>query len=189
MEDSFVNSKLTTFFNSMDGWGVFTCEFLVMPVVFEHGPDHYYVVWETRCASETPTLEWWANDTPVGGANTSLHVVNAQYRMIDKSHHRYSAIIGPVGLATKVNYRSFVQNLSTGNYTITRRNETELTQVLVMADNQSESDEFRQVLTAIQGHYGKNNVPDAILHAGDMVQTVDELNNWNSYLFTPMEDN
>ncbi|KAJ2584397.1 hypothetical protein GGH95_000408 [Coemansia sp. RSA 1836] len=171
LEDLEIKRSLTAFINSTGGWGVLACGFIKLPIVFEHGPDHYYVVWESGCAANKSSLEWWANDTPIGGANVSHHVVNAQYKMIDKAHHRYSAIIGPVGLATKVHYKSFSQNLSTGDFTITRRNETELTRILVIADNQDESNEFRQVLSSIQNYYGKGNAPDAILHAGDSVQT------------------
>ncbi|KAJ2746595.1 hypothetical protein GGI20_001244 [Coemansia sp. BCRC 34301] len=159
-----------------------------MPVVFEHGPDHYYVVWETRCVAERSTLEWWANNTPVGGSNSSLHVVDAQYKKINKSHHRYSAIIGPVGHATTVRYKATIQNLSTNDYTITRRNETELTQAMVIGDNQSGSSQFRQILHSIQGHYGADSVPDVILHVGDSVRSVDNLDYWYTYLFSPLED-
>ncbi|KAJ2461103.1 hypothetical protein GGF42_000407 [Coemansia sp. RSA 2424] len=188
LEDLEIKRNLTALINSTGGWGVLACGFIKLPIVFEHGPDHYYVVWESGCAANKSSLEWWANDTPVGGANVSRHVVNAQYKMIDKAHHRYSAIIGPVGLATKVHYRSFSQNLSTGDFTITRRNETELTRILVIADNQDESNEFRQVLSSIQNHYSKGNAPDAILHAGDSVQTASKLDHWQDHLFSPLED-
>ncbi|KAJ2637705.1 hypothetical protein GGF44_002905 [Coemansia sp. RSA 1694] len=171
LENLEIKRSLTAFVNSTGGWGVLACGFIKLPIVFEHGPDHYYVVWESGCAANKSSLEWWANDTPIGGANVSHHVVNAQYKMIDKAHHRYSAIIGPVGLATKVHYKSFSQNLSTGDFTITRRNETERTRILVIADNQDGSNEFRQVLSSVQNYYGKGNAPDAILHAGDSVQT------------------
>ncbi|KAJ2381424.1 hypothetical protein H4S02_006212, partial [Coemansia sp. RSA 2611] len=157
-------------------------------MVFEHGPEHYYVVWETSCPAVGSSLEWWLDDVPGSGSSMLRHFVKAQYKMVDKSHHRYSAIIGPAGHATKVHYTSNSLGKSTPLYSIARRNETELTRVLVIADNQNGPTEFRRVLTSIQSHYGSSSVPDAILHVGDAIQDVHKLSDWQNQLFSPLED-
>ncbi|KAJ2889360.1 hypothetical protein GGI21_000553 [Coemansia aciculifera] len=169
----------------MDGQGVYLCKTRKLPMVFEHGHEHYYVVWETSCPSNGSSLEWWVDDE----SNGSRHFVKAQYKMIDKSHHRYSVIIGPVGLASEVHYRAISHNKPIAQHSITRRSKDEQTRILVIADNQNGPTEFRRVLTSIQNHYDKSNsVPDAILHVGDSVQNVGKLGDWQNQLFSPLED-
>ncbi|KAJ2489005.1 hypothetical protein IWW37_004333 [Coemansia sp. RSA 2050] len=172
----------------MDDWVIISHEFQKLPMVFEHGQEQYYVVWETNKPASESLLEWWVDTLPSNKQDRAHHVVEAQYKLLDESHHRYSAIIGPVGLASAVHYRCTTSTASTKEYTIARRSKTELTQILVISDNQHGDDVFRQVLAAIQNHYGRNVFPDAILHAGDSVQHVERLEDWQDQLFSPLED-
>ncbi|KAJ2334063.1 hypothetical protein GGI00_002026 [Coemansia sp. RSA 2681] len=188
LQDAQVQTLLSKLLDWMDGRGVYLCNVRKLPMVFEHGHEHYYVVWETSCPVNGSSLEWWADDVPGGEPNTSHHFVKAQYKIINNSHHRYSAIIGPVGLASKIHYRSTSHSKLTAQYSITRRSKDDLTRILVIADNQNGPTEFRKVLTSVQKHYGKGNVPDAILHVGDSVQRVRKLDDWQSQLFSPLED-
>ncbi|KAJ2686588.1 hypothetical protein IWW39_003530 [Coemansia spiralis] len=188
LEDSQIRTLLSTFVDWLEDRGVYMCHIRKLPMVFEHGPEHYYVVWETSCPANGSSLEWWLDGTPDNGSSILRHFVQAQYKMIDKSRHRYSAIIGPAGHATKVHYASNSLGKSTPLYSIARRNETELTRVLVVADNQNGPTEFRRVLASIQSHYGSNSIPDAILHVGDVVRKVDKLSHWHSQFFSPLED-
>ncbi|KAJ2024675.1 hypothetical protein IW146_005957 [Coemansia sp. RSA 922] len=189
LQDSQVETLLSIIHDWLDGQGFYACKIRKLPMVYEHGHEHYYVVWETGCPTNGYSLEWWTDDVlPGDGSSTSYHFVKAQYKMIDKSHHRYSVIIGPVGLATKVHYRTTSHSKATAQYSITRRNETELTRVLVIADNQNGPAEFRKVLSSVRKHYGSNNVPDAILHVGDSLQNTNKLSDWQNQLFSPLED-
>ncbi|KAJ2457693.1 hypothetical protein GGI03_006030 [Coemansia sp. RSA 2337] len=188
LQDSQVQTLLSMLLGWLDGQGFYVCKIRKLPMVYEHGHEHYYVVWETSCPANGYSLEWWTDDVPGNRSSTSHHFVKALYKMIDKSHHRYSVIIGPLGLATKVHYRTTSHSKATAQYSITRRNETELTRVLVIADNQNGPAEFRKVLSGIRKHYGSNNVPDVILHVGDGLQDPRKLSDWQNQLFSPLED-
>ncbi|KAJ2659478.1 hypothetical protein IW148_004211 [Coemansia sp. RSA 1199] len=160
---------------------MYPCRFHKLPMLFEHGDNYYYVVWETSCTSGAPLLEWWYDDA-------SRHSIEPWYRKIDDTHHRYTAIFGPVVNISHVHYKVNNYRLSTKQYTIVRRGEAELNRVLVIADNQNGPTEFRKVLTGIQQYYGASSKPDTILHVGDAVQNVGSLSNWQRQLFAPMED-
>ncbi|KAJ2797526.1 hypothetical protein H4S07_005925, partial [Coemansia furcata] len=178
-------------FSTLQGWvnkwDILSLEFRKLPMVFEHGQEHYYVVWETSSAADEFSLEWWTDTMASSKQGGAHNIVKAQYKVLGESHHRYSAIIGPTGLASKVHYRCTSNNASTDEYTIARRSEIELTRILVISDNQNGDEEFRQVLTGIQNHYGSH-VPDAILHTGDSVQYASRLEDWQNQLFSPLED-
>ncbi|KAJ2886646.1 hypothetical protein H4R27_000509 [Coemansia aciculifera] len=172
----------------MGDWGVISRGFQKLPMVFEHDQEYYYVVWEMSFPVSEFSLEWWTDTMSSSKKGGAHNIIKAQYKMLDQSHHRYSAIIGPVGLASKVHYKCTSKSAWTNEYTISRRCETELTRVLVISDNQNGPTEFRQVLTGIQNHYGKGGVPDTILHVGDSVQYADRFEDWQNQLFSPLED-
>ncbi|KAJ2746405.1 hypothetical protein GGI20_001401 [Coemansia sp. BCRC 34301] len=188
LQDSHVQTLLSKLRDWMDGQGVYMCKIRKLPMVFEHGHEHYYVVWETSCPANGSSLEWWVDDVSGDETSTLHHFVKAQYKMVDQTHYRYSAIIGPVGLASKVHYRSASHSKPTAQYSITRRSKDELTRVLVIADNQNGPTEFRKVLASIQNHYGSHITPDAIFHVGDSVQDVRKLGDWQNQFFSPLED-
>ncbi|KAJ2351543.1 hypothetical protein GGH92_001763, partial [Coemansia sp. RSA 2673] len=85
----------------MNYWGILSRGFQKLPMVFEHDQDHYYIVWETSFSVSEFSLEWWTDAIPISKQVRRHNIVKAQYKMIDESHHRYSAIIGPVGHTTK----------------------------------------------------------------------------------------
>ncbi|KAJ1998573.1 hypothetical protein GGI04_004939 [Coemansia thaxteri] len=116
------------------------------------------------------------------------HYIEPQLKRIDDTHHRYTAIIGPVGNASQIHYRATSYSMSTKHYSISRRSEAELTQVLVISDNQNGPTEFRNILSSIRRHYGSHSTPDLILHVGDSVQNVRKLNDWQKQFFSPLED-
>ncbi|KAJ1797856.1 hypothetical protein LPJ59_002870 [Coemansia sp. RSA 2399] len=156
-------------------------------MAFDHGDDHYYIVWETTCASGTPILEWWSDANNSTGA--SRHAIAPQYRKIDRNHHRYSAIFGPVIGYPRVHYRVSNHSFPTEQYTINRPNRNETTQVLVISDNQNGPSNFRAVLAGAQKTFIKRGrPPNAILHVGDAIQSVGKLSEWQTHLFSPMED-
>ncbi|KAJ2848184.1 hypothetical protein IWW36_003450 [Coemansia brasiliensis] len=157
------------------------CRFSKLPMLFEHSNDYYYVVWETTCTSGAPLLEWWADDS-------TRFSIEPWYRQIDHTHHRYTAIFGPVSNASQVHYRINNYRFSTKQYTITRRTKYEPHRVLVIADNQDGPSEFRKILTSIRRYYGASSNPDTILHVGDAVQTASHLDDWQRQLFAPLED-
>ncbi|KAJ2828300.1 hypothetical protein IWW50_001451, partial [Coemansia erecta] len=130
-----------------DQAGVVPCKFNKPPMLFEHGDDHYYIVWETSCTSGAPLLEWWVD-------STSRHSIEPWYRKIDDTHHRYTAIVGPVANASQVHYKVENYRLSTAEYTIVRRGKSELNRMLVISDNQNGPTAFRNVLSGIQQYYG-----------------------------------
>ncbi|KAJ1735511.1 hypothetical protein LPJ61_000504 [Coemansia biformis] len=182
-----VQTARTALGDWLNGRHLYPCAFLKRPAVFAHGDSHYYVVWETTCASGTPVLEWWAEAAGSGPAPVR-HYTKPSYRTIDGAHHRYTAIIGPVAGAARVSYKASSYRLSTAQHTFSRRGESERTRVLVIADNQNGPTVFRRVLDAIQRHYGSGSGPDAVLHVGDAVQSVDSLGDWQKQMFSPMED-
>ncbi|KAJ2783670.1 hypothetical protein H4R18_001580 [Coemansia javaensis] len=170
----------------LDRMHLYPCVFLKRPVAYVHGDDHYYVAWETTCSMGAPVFEWWADG---GDGSPSVHrYVRPQYREIDRAHHRYSAIIGPVHGAGRVGYSVSSRGLSTPQYAIPRRTQGNQARVLVISDNQNGPVVFRRVLAGIQRHYGPGAVPDAILHVGDAVQTARSLDDWQRQMFSPLED-
>ncbi|KAJ2224090.1 hypothetical protein IWW45_008175 [Coemansia sp. RSA 485] len=164
---------------------VYPCSFRKLPMVFEHGDDRYYVVWETTCSSESPLFKWWVD----GGAyNKSAQYIEPWYKKIDSNHHRYAVIFGPVDQAPIVQYQVMNFRLSSKTYTIHRPGPLDQHRVLVIADNQNGPNEFRRVLSTIHNHYTEAGNPHFILHAGDAVQVVKKLANWQKQFFSPMED-
>lgn len=145
--------------------------------MFEHGDHHYFIMWETSCPEEAAGLQWWAD-------NETSQVVDPVYKRIDGTHHRYTAILGPIASDTsQVNYK--IDIMGTKTYRATRRGESEHTRLLVISDNQNGPDEFKQILKGIQRYY-QGQRPDAILHVGDSVQNVHSENNWHRQFFQPM---
>ncbi|KAJ2217084.1 hypothetical protein EV179_000851 [Coemansia sp. RSA 487] len=135
---------------------MYPCTFRKLPMVFDHGDDHYYVVWETTCTSGKSIFEWWADAN--NDIDTSRHVIEPWYRKIDNNHHRYSVIFGPVTGSTRVHYKNGPSN-------------------------------FRAILSSAQKTYSKRRTsPDAILHVGDTIQSVRKLSEWQTHLFSPVED-
>ncbi|KAJ1944615.1 hypothetical protein GGF37_002108 [Kickxella alabastrina] len=167
---------------------MYPCSFRKLPAIFEHGDGHYYIVWETTCPSGAPLLKWWTSNS-FGSSVSAQNTVEPWYRRIDRDHHRYTAIFGPVaGNTPVVHYKISNYKFSTRQFTIKRPGPTELHRLLVIADNQNNPGNFRKVLSSIQKYYGKDRKPDSILHVGDSVQNVYKLSDWQNQFFSPMED-
>ncbi|KAJ1950200.1 hypothetical protein FBU59_000792 [Linderina macrospora] len=179
------NPSIQTFRSIVGNWildnDLYPCTFRKLPMLYQHGDSHYFVVWETTCPSGDPMVEWWTSDM-------HSHVYTEPwYRRIDANHHRYTAIFGPTGNASNVFYKVNNYRQSTQQYKIHRPAKHALHRVLVMADNQNGPSNFRKVLARISKFYGSN-TPDSILHVGDSVQTARSLKDWQKQLFSPMED-
>ncbi|KAI8325623.1 Metallo-dependent phosphatase [Martensiomyces pterosporus] len=186
LRDSRIQTLRSTAFDWLNERNMYPCAFRKLPMVYEHGDSHYYVVWETTCPSGNPLLEWWTDSSSRAGL-PSLYV-EPWYKKIDGNHHRYTAIFGPVHNSTNVHYQINNYKFSTKSYTIARPERSALNRVLVIADNQNGPTVFRRVLSKIRGYYGTGNRPDTILHVGDSVQIVEKLADWHNQLFSPMED-
>ncbi|KAJ2078300.1 hypothetical protein H4R24_004577 [Coemansia sp. RSA 988] len=187
---SFTDPRMQVARTAVQSWlvkqNMYPCMFQKHPFVFEHGDFHYYLLWETSCVSRAPVLEWWTDSTN----NTAFlhHFIKPSYRKIDDYHHRYTAIIGSVQGALHIHYKVNGYRFATKQYTIRRRNSFEKSRVLVIGDNQNEPTRFRRVLARAQHYYRTSNGPDFILHVGDAVQIARKLGDWQSQLFSPMED-
>ncbi|KAJ2616415.1 hypothetical protein H4S08_000806 [Coemansia sp. RSA 1365] len=187
---SFADPRMQTVRCAVQAWlvkyNMYPCAFQKHPMIFEHGDLHYYVLWETSCVSSTPFLEWWADNT---SSTASLHhFVKPSYRKIDDYHHRYTAFVGSVYNSPHIHYKINDYRFLSKQYTIRRRNMSERSRVLVMADNQNESTRFRRLLALAQNYYRDSDGPDFILHVGDAVQSAENLGDWQTQLFSPMED-
>ncbi|KAJ2333281.1 hypothetical protein GGH92_008665, partial [Coemansia sp. RSA 2673] len=64
LQDSQVQTLLSMLLGWLDGQGFYVCKIRKLPMVYEHGHEHYYVVWETSCPANGYSLEWWTDDVP-----------------------------------------------------------------------------------------------------------------------------
>ncbi|KAJ1939272.1 hypothetical protein FBU59_004178, partial [Linderina macrospora] len=101
---------------------------------------------------------------------------------------RNPAIFGPVGSASEVFYKVNDYRHSTQQYRIHRPVKHSLHRILVVADNQNESADFRRILARARTLYGPDGYPDIILHAGDALQEHHKLEDWQNQFFAPLED-
>ncbi|KAJ2556950.1 hypothetical protein EV175_001654 [Coemansia sp. RSA 1933] len=185
--DTRVQSARAAVFDWLGQKNMYPCAFRKLPMVFEHGDNHYYVIWETTCSSDMPIFEWWTDAT--NDAGVSRHTIEPRYRKIDGNHHRFSVIFGPVVDSPRVHYKINSFSLPTQGYTINRPNRNETTQVLVISDNQNGPSNFRAVLSSAQKTFiSRRRPPNAIIHVGDAVQSAGKLSEWQTHLFSPMED-
>ncbi|KAJ2391549.1 hypothetical protein GGI05_002914, partial [Coemansia sp. RSA 2603] len=175
-----------TVFDWLSRQSVYPCAFRKLPALFEHGDEYYYVVWETTCPLGSPRLKWWTGENDAEPSETQ--VIDPWYKRLDGNHHRYTAIFGPVGDASKVHYHIKNYRLSTKTFTIRRPAPSETQRILVIADNQNEPTRFRKILSSARTYYGKSSKPDYIMHVGDSVQNVWKLKDWQNQFFAPMDD-
>lgn len=163
---------------------LYPCSIRKIPTVFEHGDNHYFIMWETSCLIDSLKIQWWSNISDPSQHN----IIDPANKKINHIHYRYTAILGPVAEdAKKIYYKVDNQELGRNAFTITRQRKLESTSLLVISDNQNGPDEFKKVLNGIKNYYNRSKGPNALLHVGDSEQNVDELSEWHNQFFDPMK--
>ncbi|MGC6510948.1 MAG: metallophosphoesterase [Myxococcota bacterium] len=153
--------------------------FTKAPMLQDYRVDAMTIVWETDSADHTPYVEWGQS-----GNLDSVHY-NIRSIWVTESHVVHVAEIEGLEMDTAYDYRVCGADRCSDEATFkTAPPSTSPVRIAWMADNQEGDHRFRTHLEHIDSHE-----PDLLFVAGDLLQYGDELVEWNTKWWDPLQTN
>ena len=153
--------------------------FTKAPMLQDYRVDAMTIVWETDSADHTPYVEW--------GPNGNMNAVHRNIRSIwvTESHVVHVAEIEGLEMDTTYDYRVCGADRCSDQASFkTAPPSSAPVRIAWMADNQEGDHRFRTHLEHIDTHE-----PDLLFVAGDLLQYGDELVEWNTKWWDPLQTN
>ncbi|KAK9767318.1 hypothetical protein K7432_002979 [Basidiobolus ranarum] len=156
-----------------EGW---TCDYRKEPMLQVLDTNHVSVVWETSCLMKNMRIQW-------GLAEDSYKSILVEPVYVDQNHFVYTTKLGPLEEIGNYTYQITSKSGSLRKFSFQYHpaNSDQAIRVAAFSDNQFGLGIFNKLAPLIAAHK-----PNFLVHAGDAVQQVENLQQWQTDFFGPL---